>query len=162
MVPMSAASDLRRTGAAPRSQTRSRRQGRDGHQFAQAITDGSEGLVCKSPGPDSACQAGARGGQWIKLKRDYRTELSDTADLAGLPVRLAPLLSRHGPAYGCALAVGPPAAAPHSRRQSANGWLCGHRAALPRRAHPAISHTTVTTTTAISPITRNVLSIAKI
>ena len=32
-------------------------------------------------GQDSAYQAGARGWQWIKLKRDYRTELSDTADL---------------------------------------------------------------------------------
>ena len=50
--------------------------------FAQAITDGCEGLVCKSTGPDSAYQAGARGWQWIKLKRDYRTELSDTVDLA--------------------------------------------------------------------------------
>jgi DNA ligase 1 len=49
--------------------------------FAQAVTDGCEGLVCKSAGPDSAYQAGARGWQWIKLKRDYRTELSDTADL---------------------------------------------------------------------------------
>ena len=49
--------------------------------FARAVTDGCEGLVCKSTGPDSAYQAGARGWQWIKLKRDYRTELSDTADL---------------------------------------------------------------------------------
>jgi DNA ligase-1 len=49
--------------------------------FAQAVTDGCEGLVCKSTGPDSAYQAGSRGWQWIKLKRDYRTELSDTADL---------------------------------------------------------------------------------
>jgi DNA ligase-1 len=49
--------------------------------FSQAVTDGCEGLVCKSTGPDSAYQAGARGWQWIKLKRDYRTELSDTADL---------------------------------------------------------------------------------
>ena len=29
----------------------------------------------------AAYQAGARGWQWIKLKRDYRTELSDTVDL---------------------------------------------------------------------------------
>jgi DNA ligase 1 len=50
--------------------------------FAQAVTDGCEGLVCKSTGPDSVYQAGARGWQWIKLKRDYRTELSDTVDLA--------------------------------------------------------------------------------
>jgi DNA ligase 1 len=49
--------------------------------FAQAVTDGCEGLVCKSTGPESGYQAGARGWQWIKLKRDYRTELSDTADL---------------------------------------------------------------------------------
>jgi len=49
--------------------------------FEQAVTDGCEGLVCKSVGPDSVYQAGARGWQWIKLKRDYRTELSDTVDL---------------------------------------------------------------------------------
>ena len=49
--------------------------------FEQAVTDGCEGLVCKSVGPDSSYQAGARGWQWIKLKRDYRTELSDTVDL---------------------------------------------------------------------------------
>ena len=49
--------------------------------FEQAVTDGCEGLVCKSIGPGSVYQAGARGWQWIKLKRDYRTELSDTVDL---------------------------------------------------------------------------------
>ncbi len=49
--------------------------------FEQAVTDGCEGLVCKSVGPASVYQAGARGWQWIKLKRDYRTELSDTVDL---------------------------------------------------------------------------------
>jgi DNA ligase-1 len=49
--------------------------------FAQAVTDGCEGLVCKSTGPDSGYKAGARGWQWIKLKRDYRTELADTVDL---------------------------------------------------------------------------------
>jgi len=49
--------------------------------FEQAVTDGCEGLVCKSVGPDAIYQAGARGWLWIKLKRDYRTELSDTVDL---------------------------------------------------------------------------------
>jgi len=49
--------------------------------FEQAITDGCEGLLCKSVGPASGYQAGARGWQWIKLKRDYRTELADTLDL---------------------------------------------------------------------------------
>ena len=49
--------------------------------FEQAITDGCEGLMCKSVGATSVYQAGNRGWLWIKLKRDYRTELSDTVDL---------------------------------------------------------------------------------
>jgi DNA ligase 1 len=49
--------------------------------FDQAVADGSEGLVCKSTGSDAIYQAGARGWLWIKLKRDYRTELADTVDL---------------------------------------------------------------------------------
>jgi DNA ligase 1 len=49
--------------------------------FEQAITDGCEGLMCKSVGAASVYQAGSRGWLWIKLKRDYRTELSDTVDL---------------------------------------------------------------------------------
>ena len=49
--------------------------------FEQAVADGSEGLVCKSTGPDAVYRAGARGWLWIKLKRDYRTELADTIDL---------------------------------------------------------------------------------
>jgi DNA ligase 1 len=48
--------------------------------FEQAVADGCEGLVCKALGPPGY-QAGARGWQWIKLKRDYRAELSDTLDL---------------------------------------------------------------------------------
>jgi DNA ligase-1 len=49
--------------------------------FEQAVTDGCEGLVCKSVSPAAGYQAGARGWLWIKLKRDYRTELADTVDL---------------------------------------------------------------------------------
>jgi len=49
--------------------------------FEQAVTDGCEGLLCKSLSPTAGYQAGARGWLWIKLKRDYRTELSDTVDL---------------------------------------------------------------------------------
>jgi DNA ligase 1 len=49
--------------------------------FEQAVTDGCEGLLCKSVSPTSIYQAGARGWLWIKLKRDYRTELADTVDL---------------------------------------------------------------------------------
>jgi DNA ligase 1 len=50
--------------------------------FEQAVADGCEGLLCKSLDPAAGYQAGARGWLWIKLKRDYRTELSDTVDLA--------------------------------------------------------------------------------
>jgi DNA ligase-1 len=50
--------------------------------FEQAIADGCEGLMCKSVSPTSEYRAGNRGWSWIKLKRDYRTELSDTVDLA--------------------------------------------------------------------------------
>jgi ATP-dependent DNA ligase len=46
----------------------------------------AEDLVRKSAGPDSVYQAGARGWQWIKLKRDYRTEPPDTADLVVIGV----------------------------------------------------------------------------
>ena len=49
--------------------------------FEQAVADGCEGLICKSLAPTVGYQAGARGWSWIKLKRDYRTELSDTLDL---------------------------------------------------------------------------------
>ena len=49
--------------------------------FEQAVAEGCEGLICKSLDPTAGYQAGARGWQWIKLKRDYRTELSDTLDL---------------------------------------------------------------------------------
>jgi DNA ligase 1 len=50
--------------------------------FEQAIADGTEGLMCKSLAPAADYEAGARGWLWIKLKREYRTELSDTLDLA--------------------------------------------------------------------------------
>jgi DNA ligase 1 len=49
--------------------------------FEQAVADGCEGLLCKSLSPAAGYQAGARGWLWIKLKRDYRAELSDTVDL---------------------------------------------------------------------------------
>src|SRR5215217_638777 len=49
--------------------------------FEQAVAEGCEGVICKSVSPTAGYQAGARGWQWIKLKRDYRSELSDTLDL---------------------------------------------------------------------------------
>lgn len=49
--------------------------------FQLAIEAGCEGLLCKSINADSVYQAGARGWLWIKFKRDYRAELTDTLDL---------------------------------------------------------------------------------
>ncbi|MGD6853039.1 MAG: ATP-dependent DNA ligase [Candidatus Bathyarchaeia archaeon] len=49
--------------------------------FEEAIEDGCEGVMCKSTGKDSVYQAGNRGWLWIKFKRDYRSEMTDTVDL---------------------------------------------------------------------------------
>ena len=45
----------------------------------EAIQNGCEGLVIKDP--ESTYRAGAREFAWIKLKREYRSELTDTMDL---------------------------------------------------------------------------------
>jgi DNA ligase-1 len=47
----------------------------------EAVENGCEGLVIKSVMENATYQAGARGFLWIKYKRDYRSELSDTLDL---------------------------------------------------------------------------------
>jgi len=52
--------------------------------FLEAIQDGCEGLVCKSVADDSVYQAGARGWLWIKYKRDYKSEMTDTVDLVAV------------------------------------------------------------------------------
>ncbi len=49
--------------------------------FEEAIEDGCEGLMCKSVSKESVYQAGARGWLWIKYKRDYKSEMTDTVDL---------------------------------------------------------------------------------
>jgi DNA ligase-1 len=49
--------------------------------FEEAIENGCEGLVCKSIADDSVYQAGARGWLWIKYKRDYKSEMTDTVDI---------------------------------------------------------------------------------
>jgi len=49
--------------------------------FEEAIENGCEGLICKSMAKDSVYQAGARGWLWIKFKRDYKSEMTDTVDL---------------------------------------------------------------------------------
>ena len=49
--------------------------------FYQAISEGAEGIMAKNISKDSIYQAGARGFLWIKLKRDYQSEMADTVDL---------------------------------------------------------------------------------
>ena len=52
--------------------------------FEQAISDGCEGIMCKSIQPGAIYQMGARGWLWIKYKRDYRYEMTDTVDLVAV------------------------------------------------------------------------------
>ncbi|MEM0092911.1 MAG: ATP-dependent DNA ligase [Thermofilum sp.] len=49
--------------------------------FEEAVSDGCEGIMCKSLAQQSVYQMGARGWLWIKFKRDYRMEMTDTVDL---------------------------------------------------------------------------------
>jgi len=49
--------------------------------FEKAVEEGCEGLICKSINKDAVYQAGARGWLWIKYKRDYKSEMTDTVDL---------------------------------------------------------------------------------
>ncbi|QOJ79590.1 ATP-dependent DNA ligase [Infirmifilum lucidum] len=49
--------------------------------FEEAISEGCEGVMCKSVSGQSVYQMGARGWLWIKFKRDYRMEMTDTVDL---------------------------------------------------------------------------------
>ena len=49
--------------------------------FEEAIEKGCEGLMCKSIADNSPYQAGSRGWLWIKYKRDYKSEMTDTVDL---------------------------------------------------------------------------------
>jgi DNA ligase-1 len=47
--------------------------------FNKAIEIGCEGVMAKRP--TSAYEAGGRGWNWIKYKRDYKAEMADTVDL---------------------------------------------------------------------------------
>ena len=50
--------------------------------FDEALQAGCEGLMAKAL--SSTYDAGARGFQWIKFKKEYSTELSDTIDLVAV------------------------------------------------------------------------------
>jgi DNA ligase-1 len=109
--------------------------------FEQAVTDGCEGLVCKSVSPDASYRAGARGWQWIKLKRDYRTELSDTIDLVIVGAFAG--RGRRAGVYGALLlaAYDPAADVFRTVTKCGTGFSDAELAALPARlaplAHPA-------------------------
>ncbi|HOE52609.1 MAG TPA: ATP-dependent DNA ligase [Methanomassiliicoccales archaeon] len=49
--------------------------------FQEAIRDGCEGLMAKSVAENSVYRAGNRGFLWIKYKKEYRSEMTDTVDL---------------------------------------------------------------------------------
>jgi DNA ligase 1 len=107
--------------------------------FQQAVTDGCEGLVCKSTGPDSFYQAGARGWQWIKLKRDYRTELSDTVDLVVVGAFAG--RGRRAGVYGAVLLAAYDADADMFRAvtKCGSGFSDADLAGLPGRLAPLLS-----------------------
>jgi DNA ligase-1 len=50
--------------------------------FQEALNAGCEGLMAKSINEDSVYRAGSRGYLWIKYKKEYRSEMNDTVDLA--------------------------------------------------------------------------------
>jgi DNA ligase-1 len=104
--------------------------------FEQAVTDGCEGLVCKSVSPAAGYQAGARGWLWIKLKRDYRTELADTVDLVVVGA-FAGRGRRRG-LYGALLlaAYDPDADVYRSVSKCGTGFSDADLAALPARLAP--------------------------
>jgi DNA ligase 1 len=104
--------------------------------FEQAVAEGCEGVICKSVAPEAAYQAGARGWQWIKLKRDYRSELSDTLDLAvfgGLAGR-----GRRAGMYGALLLAVYDQAADRFQTicKCGTGFSDAELAALPQRLAP--------------------------
>jgi DNA ligase 1 len=67
----------------------------------RAIADGCEGLMIKSVSPDSIYNAGSRGWAWIKYKREYKSEMQDTVDLAVVGAFAG--RGRRGGSYGALL-----------------------------------------------------------
>jgi DNA ligase-1 len=49
------------------------------HFFQESVAEGMEGIMAKAL--DGEYEAGARSFKWVKLKREYRSELRDTIDL---------------------------------------------------------------------------------
>src|SRR5947208_15010480 len=57
--------------------------------------------MIKSVGPDSIYKAGSRGWAWIKYKREYKSEMQDSVDLAVVGAFAG--RGRRGGAYGALL-----------------------------------------------------------
>ena len=106
--------------------------------FARAVADGCEGLVCKATGAASGYRAGARGWSWIKLKRDYRTELADTVDLVVVGAYAG--RGRRTGSYGAVLlaAYDPDAELYRTVGRCGAGFSDADLAALPERLAPLI------------------------
>jgi DNA ligase 1 len=106
--------------------------------FEQAVADGCEGLICKSLDPTAGYRAGARGWQWIKLKRDYRTELSDTLDLTVVGALAG--RGRRAGIYGALLLAAYDPAADMFRTvcNCGTGFSDAELAALPARLAPLV------------------------
>jgi DNA ligase-1 len=106
--------------------------------FEQAVADGSEGLVCKSTSPEAIYQAGARGWMWIKLKRDYRTELADTVDLVVVGAYAG--RGRRRGTYGAVLlaAYDPDQEVYQTVGRCGTGFSDAELAALPARLAPLV------------------------
>ena len=49
--------------------------------FLKAIEEGAEGVMVKAIHDQSIYRAGIRGWLWVKLKKDYKSEMTDTVDL---------------------------------------------------------------------------------
>jgi DNA ligase-1 len=52
--------------------------------FDLAVSEGTEGLVCKSVGSEAIYQSGRRGWLWVKLKREFQSMLTDRLNLTAV------------------------------------------------------------------------------
>lgn len=69
--------------------------------FNKSLERGCEGIIAKSCAPDSVYQAGTRGWLWIKWKKEYVKELTDTFDLVVVGAFMGK--GRRSGAYGALL-----------------------------------------------------------
>ncbi len=104
--------------------------------FHEAIAEGCEGLVCKSLKPDSVYDAGARGWNWIKYKREYVSAMTDTVDL--VVVGALHGRGKRGGSYGALLlsAYDPETDSFPTVTKCGTGFSDEDLADLPRRLEP--------------------------